>query len=67
MKAKFGTTSCSYCGREFERVRREQHLCSRDCHDQFFQTEKRQALALWRQLRRQRQMIEVEDDEARVA
>lgn len=64
---KFGTTTCSYCQREFERVRRYQHLCCRDCHDQFFQAEKRQALALWRQLQRQRQMIEVEDEGREVA
>jgi len=65
--AKFGTTSCSYCGRVFERVRREQHLCSRDCHDQWFVSERRRAIAAYRDMQRYQQMIEVEEDEAQVA
>jgi hypothetical protein len=48
MESRFGTTTCSHCGREFERVRSWQHLCSRVCHDLYFMEERRQALAAWR-------------------
>jgi hypothetical protein len=48
MAGRFGSKACSYCGREFELVRREQHLCSRACHDEFFVEERRSALAAWR-------------------
>jgi hypothetical protein len=65
--AKFGTTSCSYCGRVFERVRREQHLCSKDCHDSFFVEERRRALAAWREMQRYQETIEVEDEGREVA
>jgi hypothetical protein len=64
---KLGTTSCSCCQREFERVRRYQHLCSRDCHDSFFVEERRRALAAYREMQRYQQMIVSEDDEAQVA
>jgi DNA-directed RNA polymerase subunit RPC12/RpoP len=67
MKAKFGTTSCSYCGREFERVRRYQHLCCRECHDQWFIVERRRALAAWREMQRYQQMIVSEDEGREVA
>jgi hypothetical protein len=46
--AGFGTTTCDNCGREFDRVRRSQHLCGRACHDQYFVEERRRALAAYR-------------------
>jgi hypothetical protein len=64
---KFGTTTCSYCHREFERVRRYQHLCSRDCHDSYFVEERRRALDAYREMQRYQQMIEVEDEGREVA
>jgi DNA-directed RNA polymerase subunit RPC12/RpoP len=64
---KFGNTNCSFCGREFERVRREQHLCCRECHDQYFMEERRRALALWREMKRYPEMIVSEGGEAEVA
>jgi acetyl-CoA acetyltransferase len=64
---KFGTTKYSYCGRVFERVRREQHLCSRECHDHWFVEERRRALAAWREMQRYQQIIEIEDEGREVA
>ena len=52
MPGRFGTTNCSYCQREFERVRQEQHLCCRPCHDEWFKLERQKALAAWRSLQR---------------
>jgi ribosomal protein L37AE/L43A len=48
MAGRFGTKSCSHCRREFELVRREQHLCGRDCHHAWFVEERKRALAAWR-------------------
>jgi predicted nucleic acid-binding Zn ribbon protein len=67
MNGRFGTRSCSYCGREFEPIRRDQHLCKRECHDQWLTDERRRALAFWRQQKRYQQMIDVDGDEAEVA
>jgi DNA-directed RNA polymerase subunit RPC12/RpoP len=52
MTAKFGTKICSHCRRDFEPIRKDQHLCCRECHDQFFVEERRKALAAWRRNRR---------------
>jgi DNA-directed RNA polymerase subunit RPC12/RpoP len=64
---RFGNTNCSFCGREFERVRRDQHLCCRECHDQWFMEERRRALAAWREMKRYQQMIVESEDDAKVA
>jgi hypothetical protein len=63
MAGRFGTKFCSYCTREFELVRKEQHLCSRDCHDAFFVEERRRALAAYREMKRYVGMI-ADGDEA---
>jgi hypothetical protein len=52
MAGRFGTKCCSHCGREFELVRKEQHLCCRPCHDEWFIRERREALAAWRARKR---------------
>jgi DNA-directed RNA polymerase subunit RPC12/RpoP len=57
MAGKFGSKFCSYCGREFELVRKEQHLCCRDCHDAYFVEERRRALAAYREMKRYPLMI----------
>jgi hypothetical protein len=64
MRGKFGTRSCSYCGREFQPIRGDQHLCKRECHDAWFVEERRRALALWRKYRNH---VVVEDGDAEVA
>jgi DNA-directed RNA polymerase subunit RPC12/RpoP len=53
MAGRFGNKFCSHCGRDFELVRREQHLCCRECHDQFFIGERRRAMAAWRSQQRE--------------
>ena len=63
MTGRFGTRSCSYCGRDFEPIRRDQHLCQRECKDLWFTEERRRALAAWREMQRYQQLV-VEDGEA---
>jgi hypothetical protein len=67
MKARFGITTCSFCQRQFERVRQQQHLCCAECHTQWHIAERRRAMAAYREMQRYQQMIVSEDDEARVA
>jgi len=45
---KFGRRSCDWCGRTFEAVRLAQRLCCKDCHDQWFAEERKQALKAFR-------------------
>jgi hypothetical protein len=54
---RFEVRNCDYCGAKFEPTRHDQRFHARECHDRYFQWEKRQALAFWRQQRRQ--MFEV--------
>jgi hypothetical protein len=53
MKAKLGIFTCSYCQKEFDRVRQYQHLCGPECHVRWHSQERRRALAAYREMQRQ--------------
>jgi len=59
--------ACAHCGSEFEPVRFDQRFHTRECHDQFYVEERRQAVAAYRQMKRWPQMFVVDDDKAEVA
>ena len=63
MKGKFGTKHCSHCGREFDPIRRDQHLCSRECKERYFVAERRRALAAYREMRRYSSVVTGEEAE----
>jgi len=53
---------CDNCGAQFAPRRLDQRLCCRKCHDEWFLWEKRQALAHWREMQRQRHIFFSDDD-----
>jgi hypothetical protein len=54
---------CDFCGSPFHPVRELQRFCTKDCHDSYYPQERKQALAVWREMQRRHQMIMEDDDE----
>jgi len=66
---------CDYCQRLFTPWRGDQHLCGRKCHDAYFVRQRREAMALYRQIQEARKnftmfdsslMAQDEDDNRQV-
>ena len=46
---------CDWCGEEFSPWRRDQRLCCKRCHDDWFKEERRAALQAWREREREQE------------
>ena len=47
-RKEFGIRACAFCGASFEPHRFDQRFDKRECHDQFYNEERKRALAAYR-------------------